>query len=149
MPAFVQVSSIEKLDRLKLNIEDLFRKGHYAEITQSIGMYSILIDPDHTLHSQASLYRSVLNMIKDQVCRSKGKIYGAWYALFPTLLLELVNKKLLVTDETSQQAIASHCAAFGAFKSVDDFFGWAMDDRRLTLEQIVKYIMKTAEMHQS
>jgi hypothetical protein len=29
---------------------------------------------------------------------------------------------------------------------MDHFFFWALDDRRLTLEQILKYIEKTAEM---
>jgi hypothetical protein len=30
---------------------------------------------------------------------------------------------------------------------VDDFFSWALDDRKLSLDQIVAYIEKTAEMH--
>ena len=149
MPAFVQVSSIEKLDRLKANLEDLFRKDRYDEIMLSIGLHSILIDPLHTIVDQARLYRSVLNMLKDRISRSKGKQYGVWYAQFPALLLDLVNKKQIVTDAASQETIASHCAAFGAFHSVDDFFVWALDDRRLTLDQIVKYITRTTEMHQA
>jgi len=32
---------------------------------------------------------------------------------------------------------------------VDEFFFWALDDRRLTLDQIVKYIEKTAEMQRA
>ena len=33
---------------------------------------------------------------------------------------------------------------YGPFKSVDDFFFWALDDRRLTLDRIVNMIEKTA-----
>jgi len=146
MPALVQVSSVETTDRLKKSIEGLFKKEQYAEITQSIGMHSIIIDSEHTLKDQAGLYRMVLNLLKERVSRSKGQSYGAWYTDFPRHLDNLVSTKQLVTDAASQDVIRSHRDAYGPFKSADDFFFWALDDRRLTLEQIVKYIEKTVEM---
>ena len=146
MPALVKVSSVETMEKLNMNIGELFKKGQYAEITQSIGMHSILFDPQHTMKDQAGRYRFVLDMLKDRLSKKKGREYGAWYAQFPKLLEKLVSQKQIVTDAASQDMLSSHHEAFGAFKSVDDFFIWALDDRRLTLDQIVKYIEKTAEM---
>jgi len=146
MPALVQVSSVETTDKLKRSIEELFKKEQYAEITQSIGMHSILIDSEHTMKDQAGLYRWVLTMLKERISRSKGKSYGAWYTEFPGHMDSLIASKQIVTDAASQDVIRSHRDAYGPFKSVDDFFFWALDDRRLTLEQIVKYLEKTVEL---
>lgn len=146
MPALVKVSSVETIEKLIQNIGELFKKGQYAEITQAIGMHSLLIDPQHTMSDQASRYRLVLDLLKDRIRTTKGRQYGAWYAQFPKLMEKLVSQKQIVTDAASQDLLGSHYEAFGAFKSVDDFFFWALDDRRLTLDQIVKYIEKTAEM---
>jgi hypothetical protein len=146
MPEVVLVSNVEKMDKLKIYLEDSFKKSQYSEITQAIGMHSLLIDPQHTMKDQAGLYRGILNMIKEKISRSKGKSYGAWYAAFPALMDKLVSSKQTVTDNASLDVITSHRDAYGPFKSVDDFFFWALDDRKLTLDQIVKYIEKTAEM---
>jgi hypothetical protein len=146
MPALVKVSSVETMDKLNASIGDFFKKGQYEEITESIGLHSILIDPQYTMRDQASRYRVVLDLLKDRISKKKGKEYGAWYARFPKLLEKLVSQKQIVTDALSQDMLSSHQEAFGAFKSVNDFFVWALDDRRLTLDQIVKYIEKTAEM---
>ena len=144
MPEVVKVSSVEKTETLKLYLEDLFKKGRYAEMTQAIGMHSILIDPQHMLKDQAVLYHAVLKMIKDRISTAKGKSYAAWYVDFPRELDQLESASLVVIDKSAAEALASHRAAFGSFKSVDDFFSWALDDRRLTLEQILKYIDRTA-----
>jgi stress-induced morphogen len=146
MPALVKVSSVETMDKLNASIADFFKKGKYEEITESIGLHSILIAPQYTMKDQVSRYRAVLDLLKDRISKKKGKEYGAWYAQFPQLMEKLVSQKQIVTDALSQDMLSSHHEAFGAFKSVDDFFVWALDDRRLTLDQIVKYIEKTAEM---
>ena len=147
MPEAVLVSNVEATEKLGSYLEQSFKKARYPEITQAIGLHSILIDPLHTLKDQAKLYRGILNMIKDRISGSKGKSYGAWYAGFPTLMDELASSKQVVTDKATVEVIASHREAYGAFRSVDDFFFWALDDRKLSLDQIVKYIEKTAEMH--
>jgi hypothetical protein len=144
MPDLVRVGNIEKKEELKKYLEELFKKGKYSEMTQAIGMHSLLIDPQHTLGDQAALYRFVLDMIKDRIRTSKGKAYAAWYASFPKLMDQLVSSNQIVTDKASADVIASHRAAYGPFKSLDDFFFWALDDRRLELDQIVKYIETTA-----
>ena len=146
MQVLVQVSSIEKIDKLKTNIEELFKKGQYTEIYEAIGMHSLFIDPQHTMRDQSNLYRFVLNMIKDRINRELGTNYGEWYEHFPKLLDQLITSKQLNTNASSYDVLTSHRDAFGAFKSLDDFFFWALDERRLTLEQLVKYIEKTAEM---
>jgi len=146
MPALVKVSSVETMEKLNMNIAELFKKGQYAEITQSIGIHSILFDSEHVIRDQASRYRFVLDLLKDRLSKKNGKGYGAWYAQFPKLMEKLASQKQIVTDAASQDMLNSHHEAFGAFKSVDDFFSWALDDRKLTLDQIVKYIEKTAEM---
>jgi hypothetical protein len=147
MPEVVLVSNVEKLDKLKIYLEESFKKSRYSEITQAIGMHSLLIDPEHTMEDQSNLYHSILNMLKERISKSKSKSYGAWYAEFPALMDKLVISKQTVTDNASLEVITDHCNAYGLFKSVDDFFFWALDDRRLTLDEIVKYIDKTAEMY--
>ena len=147
MPEVVLVSKIDNMEKLRPFIEDHFKNKRYAEITQAIGIHSILIDSEHTIRDQAGLYRTVLNLLKDRINKGKGKSYGSWYAGFPKLMDELRSSKQVVTDTASQDMIASHCAAYGPFKSMDDFFFWALDDRRMTLEQIVNYIEKTTAMH--
>jgi len=146
MPDVVLVSNVEKMDKLKIYLEESFKMSRYSEITQAIGMHSLLIDPQHTMKDQAGLYHGILNMIKEKISRSKGKSYGAWYAAFPALMDKLVLSKQTVTDNASLDVITSHRDAYGPFKSVDDFFFWALDDRKLTLDQIVKYIERTAEL---
>jgi hypothetical protein len=147
MTEVVLVSDIEKLEKLRPYLEESFKKSQYSEITQAIGMHSLLIDPQHTMKDQAGLYRGILNLLKERIHGSKGKSYGAWYEAFPTLMDTLVTSKQTVTDKASLDVITSHRDAFGPFKSVEDFFFWALDDRKLTLDQIVTYIEKTADMH--
>lgn len=144
MSELVTVSSVENKERLKTYLEDLFKRERYAEITEAVGMHSILIDPQNTMTDQASLYHFVLDMIKDRVRRAKGKGYSTWYAGFPKAMDQLVAGNEIVADRTAADMLASHRAAFGPFKSLDDFFFWALDDRRLLLSHIVKYIEKTA-----
>lgn len=146
MPELVMVSNVEKMEKLKILLEELFKQERYSEIGQAIGMHSILIDPQHTMSDQAGLYRFILNMIKDRISKTKGKRYAAWYAGFPKVMDQVVAENQVVTDKAAAEALASHCAAYGPFKSLDDFFSWALDDRRLPLGQIVKYIEKTAAM---
>ncbi len=146
MSELVMVSSIEKMENLNTYLGELFKQHRYSEMTQAIGMHSLLIDPQHTMKDQTGLYRQVLNMLKDRISKMKGKSYGSWYTGFPKVLDQIMNANQIVTDKTAADALASHRAAYGPFKSVDDFFFWALDDRRLPLEQIVKYIEQTAEM---
>lgn len=147
MPEVVKVSTVESSQNLMAAIGEYFKKGRYAEITQAIGMHSILIDPQHTMEDQARLYRSVLNMTKNKIAGNLGKKYSSWYAEFPKIMDKFVSGGQVVTDKASSDVLASYRTAYGPFKSVDDFFFWALDDRRLTLDQIVKYIEKTAELH--
>ena len=149
MPEVVLVSNVEQLDKLKSYLEESFKGSRYSEITQAIGMHSLLVDTQHTMRDQTHLYRGILNMLKERISKSKGKGYGAWYEAFPTLMNKLVTSKQIVTDNASLEVITSHRDAYGPFKSVDDFFFWALDERRLTLDQIVKYIEKTAEMQRT
>jgi hypothetical protein len=109
-------------------------------------MHSLLIDPQHTMTDQTALYRFVLDMIKDRIGKTKVKGNATWYAAFPKVLDQLISSNQIVTDQASADVIASHRAAYGPFKSVDDFFFWALDDRRLELDQIVKYIEQTAAL---
>jgi hypothetical protein len=146
MSELVTVSSVETRDNLTASIEGFFNKGQYAEITQAIGMHSLLIDPQHTLGDQTRFYRAVLGMLKDKIKTALGKHFSAWYVSFPKLMDEIVSSGSMITDSSATGVLASHREAFGPFKSVEDFFFWALDDRRLELDQIVKYIEKTAEM---
>jgi hypothetical protein len=147
MPDVVTVSSIEKLEDLKTNINRLFEQGKYAEIIQSIGMHSILIDPEHMINDQDHLYHLVLNLIKKKINRRNPKAYSSWIIAFPGYIDKLVQGGAIVTDQASQPALVSRIASFGTFSSLDEFYFWALDDRRMTLDQIVKYIEKTVEMH--
>ncbi len=144
MSELVMVSSVEKMENLKTYLGELFKQQRYSEMTQAIGMHSILIDPQHTMKDQAGLYRHVLNMIKNRISTLKGKSYGSWYAGFPKILDQFVTTNQIVTDKRAADTLSSHRAAYGPFKSVDDFFFWALDDRRLPLDQIVKYIEQSA-----
>jgi hypothetical protein len=147
MPEVVKVSSIETNQELMSSVEQYFKKGRYTEITQAIGLHSILIDPQYTRKDQDRLYRSVLNMIKNEIADNLGKKYAGWYSDFPKVMDEIVTGEQIVTDKVSSEMLSSHRAAYGPFKSADDFFFWALDDRRLTLDQVVKYFKKTAELH--
>ena len=140
MPEVVKVSTIETSKKLISTIEEYFKVERYAEITQAIGMHSLLIDSEHTINDQNSVYRSVLNLIKNRASSKLGKTYSQWYADFPKILTTLVASNRIVVDQGSTDVLASHHAAYGPFKSLDDFFFWCLDDRRLTLAQIVKYI---------
>jgi hypothetical protein len=146
MPEVVRVSTIENNQGLMASIEDYFKRGRYAELTQAIGMHSLLIDPQHTMHDQAHYYRKVLDMIKDRVRAGLGKHYSAWYANFPKLMDEIVKAGGEGNDKLAVSIIASHREAYGPFKSLDDFFFWGLDERRLELDQIVNYIEKTIAM---
>jgi hypothetical protein len=108
-------------------------------------MYSVMTDPQHTIHGQAQLNRFLLDLIKGRIRTELGKGFSAWLSSFPRLLVELVASKQVVTDELSLMVITSHHDGFGPFLSLDDFFFWALDDRRLTVGQIVKYVEKTAK----
>lgn len=147
MPEVVKVSTVEENQGLRASIEEYLKKEQYDEIAQAIGMHSILIDPQHMIIDQSKLYRWVLVMIKNKVAANLGKKYASWYTAFPKILGDLVTSGQIVTDALSVAVLASHQAAYGPFKSVEDFFLWALDDRRLSLEQVVKYIKKTAEKH--
>ncbi len=142
MQEVVNVSSVENLDQLKSYINAHFAKNKYTEITQAIGIHSILIDSEHTLGDQSGLYRQVLSLLKDRLKAKLGKNYAAWYAAFPQLANEA--SKLAGADKNTSNMIASRLQAYGPFKSMDDFFFWALDDRRLTLDRIVSMIEKTA-----
>jgi hypothetical protein len=146
MPEVVQVSCVEQSQCLTTSIAEYFKTNRFAEITQAIGMHSILVDPQHTMRDQARLYHTVLDLIKDKAKTSLGKHYSAWYVNFPKLMDELVASGVEVTDKAAIAVLASRRSAFGPFKSLDDFFFWSLEDRRLTLDQIVKYIDKTALM---
>jgi hypothetical protein len=142
----VKVSTVESSQKLVAALEEYFKRGHYAEMTQAIGMHSVLIDPQHTMEDQARLYRAVLNMIKNRISGHLGKKYAEWYDDFPKLMDGIVTGGQIVTDKRAAEMISSHRSAFGPFKSVDDFYFWALDDRRLTLAEIVKYLEKTEEL---
>jgi hypothetical protein len=145
MQEVAQVSNVENADKLKIYLEESFKKARYWEITQAIGMHSLFIDPQHTMKDQTKLYHGILQMLKDRISKNTGKKYGAWYESFPGRMDKLLSSKQVVTSASSVDVLASRQAAYGAFKSVDDFFFWALDDRRLPLDQIVKYIEKTAD----
>ncbi len=144
MSELVLVSNVENTEKLKSCLEQLFSQKRYSEITQAIGMHSVLIDPQHMMSDQTSMYRYVLNMLKDRISKARGKSYGVWYEDFPKIMDQLVSANKIVTDAAAADVLASRRAAFGPFQSLDDFFFWALDDRRLPLGQIVQYIESTA-----
>lgn len=147
MAEVVKVSAVETRQKLMAAIEEYFKKGRYAEITQAIGMHSVLVDPQHTMEDQANLYRIVLDMIKNRMAGKLGKKYASWFTAFPKIMDDVISGGQIITDKGSLEVLSSHRAAFGPFKSADDFFFWALDDRKLTLDQIVTYLEKTAELH--
>ncbi len=146
MSEVVKVSEVEKLEILRTTIQELFQKRRYEEITNAIGMHSILIDPLHTMQDQSQLYRYVLNLLKIRISKHNVKNYSAWLEAFPTLLAELAAEKQVVTDKASADVLLSHHNAYGPFRSLDEFFFWAIKDRMLSLEQIVAYVEKTVKM---
>ncbi len=149
MPELVRVSNVENLNDLKSYINDQFGQARYAEIIQAIGMHSILADPEHTLTDQEQLYRLVLNLLKSKISKDNASVYASWLASFPRHLDRLVEQGQIVTDAAAQSALASRRAAYGPFASLDAFYFWALDDRRLPLDQIVRYVLKTVEMARS
>lgn len=147
MTELVAVSRVEKLESLKTYINEQFEKERYAEIIQAIGMHSILMEPEHMIEDQAGLYRLVLNLLKKKVSRQIPKAYSSWLTVFPSLLATLVRDNVIVTDAAAQSALAARHAAFGRFSSIDEFYLWALDDRRLPLDQIVRYVQRTVSDH--
>jgi hypothetical protein len=147
MPELVTVSSVEKLDSLRTTINELFEHGKFAEIIQTIGMHSIMMEPEHMISDQDSLYHLVLNLKKKKVHREDPKRYSAWLIAFPALLSRLVNEGQVIADDAAQSALVSRLTSFGPFTSLDEFYFWALDDRRLPLDQLIRYIYRTTEMH--
>ena len=146
MPELVTVSSVEKLESLRTTINKLFELGKFAEIIQSIGMHSILMEPEHMIGDQDSLYHLVLNLVKKKIHRQDPKRYSSWLIAFPALLSRIVDEGQVIADDAAQSALVSRLASFGPFTSLDEFYFWALDDRRLPLDQIIRYIERTLEM---
>ncbi len=144
MSELVVVSSVENMEKLKSTLEQLFTQKRYSEVTQAVGLHSILFDPLHMINDQSDLYRFVLKMLKDRIAKGRGKSYATWYEDFPKIMDQLVSANKIVTDAAAADILASRRAAFGPFDSLDDFFFWALEDRRLPLAQIVQYIESTA-----
>ena len=147
MQELVAVSRVEKLESLKTYLNEQFEKGRYAEISQAIGMHSILMEPEHMIVDQADLYQLILNLLKKKVNRGIPRTYSSWITAFPSLLARLVRDNVIVTDAAAQSALAARHAAYGAFSSIDEFYAWALDDRRLPLDQIMSYVLRTVEDH--
>lgn len=147
MTEVVSVSTVDRLDKAKEQITAYFGKGQYEEITEAIGMHSLFIDPQHTITDQRQLYRSVLDLLKNKISGRGTKFSSSWLVAFPALLTTIIKSSQIVTTTFAVDTVASQFAAYGPFKSVDGFFFWALEDRRLPLGQIVRYIEKTAEMH--
>jgi hypothetical protein len=110
-------------------------------------MHSILVDPEHMISDQDHLYHLVLNLLKKKVTREDPKRYSSWIIAFPALLAQFVSEGRIITDKAAQDVLASRHAAFGPFSSLDEFWYWALDDRRLPLGQIMRYIRATIELH--
>jgi hypothetical protein len=146
MPELVTVSSVEKLESLRTTLNELFENGKFAEIVQSIGMHSILMEPEHMIGDQESLYHLVLNLIKKKVLREDPKRYSSWLRAFPALLNRIVDEGQVIADDAAQSALVSRLASFGPFTSLDEFYFWALEDRRIPLDQLVRYINRTIEM---
>jgi len=139
----VKVSTIDKEQSLIASIEGYFKRGHYDEITQAIGMYSTVIDPQHMIADQSRFYRFVLNLLKGEVSKKLGKQYAAWYTDFPRVIDGIVTAGKENGNSAFLPMLASHREAYGPFKSLDDFFLWALDDRKMTLSQLVQFIEQT------
>jgi hypothetical protein len=146
MPEVVVLSNIETMEKLKTYIGELLKKGRYDEISQAIGSYSIFNDPQHMRNDQSQLFHYVLDLLKGRISKKNNADYSSWLSAFPELMSELVANHTVVTDRAAADALASHHSAYGSFRSVDEFFVWALDDRRLPLDNIVMYIEKTVEM---
>ncbi|MDH4161643.1 MAG: hypothetical protein OEW15_02990 [Nitrospirota bacterium] len=146
MPELVMVSEIDRLETVKTYINSHFENGRYAEIVQAIGMYSILIDPERAIKDQDLLYRLVLNLLKNKIAQEHRRSYSTWIQAFPALLEQLVMAGI-ITDEAARSSLLSRHAAFGRFSSLDEFYYWALDDRRLPLDQIILHVQKTVETH--
>ena len=147
MPEIVRVSTVENSTKLMGVIEEYFKNNRFAEITQAIGIHSVLIDPQHAIGNQTSSYRAVLNMLKSRISVKLGKKYGEWYAEFPKLMDQLVSAGQNPLDDAVKSLLSSRKSGCGCFKSVDDFFFWSLDDRKLPLAQIVKLIEKTTQQY--
>ncbi len=143
MPESVYESQVASLEGVKAVITDLFQMGKYEDIPRAIGLYSVTADPQHTISAEAQLERFVLDLIKNRIRKGREKSYGLWLESFPKLLAKVVSKKQL-SDAQSLEVIASYEAGRG-FRSLDEFFFWAMDDRLLPLGQIVECIERTAK----
>ena len=147
MPQLVQVASVQQLESLKTYVNELFEKNRFSEISQAVGMHSILVDPEHMIRDQEQLYRLVLNLLKKKVASEVPHTYAAWMNAFPSLLASISEGKQPAPDASAQAVLASYHAAYGLFTSLDSFYFWALDDRRLPLDQIVLTIRKTVDMH--
>ncbi len=147
MPELAVLSNIENIEKLKTYIEELLKKGRYDEISQAIGSYSIFTDPQHMRNDQSRLFHYVLELLKGRISKENSTVYSSWLAAFPKLMAQLASNHTIVTDRAAADALASHHSAYGPFRSLDEFFVWALEDRRLQLDNIVKYAEKTMEMH--
>lgn len=147
MPEVVMVSKIDTPEKLQQHVDDLFRRGRYDEITQAIGMYSIMLDYEHTIADQDRLYHHVLQLIKNKIKTSDAKKFSSWLTAFTKLMSQVATTETIVTDKATAVTVASQQSAYGPFRSVDDFFFWALDDRRLPLSAIIQYLEKTLTMH--
>lgn len=143
MPELVTVSSIEHHNDLMSYIQGLFEKGLYDEVMHAIGIHSILLKPQQTMIEQNRLYSFVLELIKKKIASRGQNAYSSWLASFPKIMASIAESREVVADEAAADALASRHMAFGHFKSLDEFYFWALDDRRLNLSQIMKYIEKT------
>jgi hypothetical protein len=146
MPEVVVLSNIENMEKLKTYLGELLKKGRYDEMTQAIGSYSLFIDPQHTRNDQSQLFHYVLDLLKGKISKKNNTDYSSWLSAFPKLMGELAESHTVVTDRAAADALASRHSGYGPFRSVDEFFAWALEDRRLPLDNIVKYIEKTVEM---
>ncbi len=149
MPELVRVSTAERMDGLMSYINEQFGRGKYIEIVQAIGMHSILVDPEHSIADQEQLYRLVLNLLKSKIGKDAPGSYGSWLSSFPRYLDHIVEQGQIVTDASAQSLLASRRAAYGPFASLDEFYFWALDDRRLPLDQIIRYVQRTVELARS
>jgi hypothetical protein len=110
-------------------------------------MHSILMEPEHMIGDQDSLYHLVLNLMKKKIHRDDPKRYSSWLIAFPALLSRIVDEGQVIVDDAAQSALVSRLTSFGPFTSLDEFYFWALDDRRLPLDQIIRYIDRTIELH--
>ncbi len=146
MAEVLMVSNAENIEKLRSTVEELFRQGRYEEVSRAIGMYSLFTEPGHTRIDQSQLYHHVLDLIKNKISKENRNDYSTWLSAFPKLMAELAAGHTVVIDRAAADALASHHSAYGPFRSIDEFFVWALEDRRLTLDNIVKYVEKTVEM---